>query len=273
MVDGEEYTYEEAEEWPWKIYAVPGIACDSQDRVYIVRRTHQPAVLVFDSEGNFLTSWGEDIFEAPHGIWISPDDYMYVTDTKDHTVRKLSLEGEVLMTLGTKGKPGKPGEPFNRPTRAVESPSGEIYVSDGYGQQRVHKFAPDGTLLLSWGSVGNGLGQFNLPHSIWVDRQERVYVPDRPNNRIEIFTSEGKFVEQWTNLISPNEIFIDANNIVYVTCSTAEGVPGVSILTLEGKVLTHFQCRSPHGIWVDSKGAIYVAELILGTQKFVRKTP
>jgi len=267
MADRDQYAYEAVEEWLWKVYAVPGVACDSQDRVYVVRRAHQPAILIFDSEGNFLTSWGEDIFEEPHGIWISRDDHIYIADTKDHTVRKLSLEGKVIMTLGRKGKPGKPGEPFNRPTRAVESPSGEIFVSDGYGQQRVHKFGPDGTLLLSWGSKGKSPSQFDLPHSIWVDRQERVYVPDRPNNRIEIFTPEGEFMEQWTDLISPNELFINANNIVYVTEGTAQRI---SILTLEGKLLTRIRSRSPHGIWVDSEGAIYSAELILGLQKFVR---
>lgn len=278
-MDDDALVYQEANRWPWKIHAFTGVACDSEDRVYVVRRTPQPAILVFDSEGNFLESWGEDIFEEPHGIWISPEDYIYCTDTRDHTVRRLSLEGEVLMTLGTKGRPGKPGEPFNMPTRAVESPSGNIYVSDGYGQQRVHKFAPDGTLLLSWGSTGDGPGQFNLPHSIWVDRQERVYVPDRPNGRIELFTPDGEFLEQWAGLSFPNQLFIDKNNTVYVAESgLGTGEPEflhcgrISVLNLEGEVLTRFRSRISHGIWVDSKGAIYVTNLILGIQKFVRKT-
>jgi len=118
-----EFIYGETR-WSWSTIVYSGVACDSQDRVYVVRRTHLPAILVFDSEGKFIRSFGEDLFEVPHGIWMSPDDILYCTDIGNHTVTKLSLEGEVLMTLGTKGKPGKPGDPFNRPTRAVESPSG-----------------------------------------------------------------------------------------------------------------------------------------------------
>jgi len=131
------YTYEVVEGWGKlpegrELGLVSGVACDSQDRVYVFNRSPQPAMLVFDSDGNFLTSWGEDIFKSPHGIWISKDDQAYCTDTDDHTVRKLSLDGEVLMTLGTEGQPGEPGAPFNRPTCAVVAPSGAIYVSDGW---------------------------------------------------------------------------------------------------------------------------------------------
>jgi hypothetical protein len=117
----------------WKSMVYSGVACDLQDRTYIMRRTHVPAILVFDSVGNYLKSFGEDLFTVPHGIWISPHDELYCTDIADHTVTKLSLDGEVLMTLGTKNKPGKPGNPFNKPTRAVESPSGDIFVSERNG--------------------------------------------------------------------------------------------------------------------------------------------
>jgi sugar lactone lactonase YvrE len=269
-------------QWSWKTLVYSGVACDSQDRVYIIRRTHLPAILVFDSEGNFLRSFGEDLFAVPHGIWMSSDDILYCTDIGNHTVTKLSLEGEVLMTLGTKGKPGNPGEPFNKPTRAVESPSGDIFVSDGYGQHRVHKFASDGTLLLSWGSKGKGPGQFALPHSVWVDRahpRPRVYVADRMNGRIEIFDYEGKFLDQWIGLPYPNEIFIDHNSTIYVAESgLGTGKPEfvdsgrVTILNAEGKVQARLRSRISHGIWVDSKGDIYVTNLVLGITKYVRKT-
>jgi len=277
-MDDDTFVYQESRRWSWKIHAFPGVACDSRNRVYLVRRNPIPTVYIFDDEGNLLSSWGEEIFNEPHGIWISPQDHIYCTDTGDHTVRKLTLEGEVLMTLGTEGRPGKPGEPFNRPTRAAEAPSGNIYVSDGYGQERVHKFSPDGTLLHSWGSKGKAPGQFNLPHSIWVDRKERVYVPDRPNGRIQIFNSEGEFTDQWIGFSFPNELFIDKNGTVYVAESgLGTGSPEfldsgrVSILNLNGEVLNSLRSRISHGIWVDSIGDIYVTNLILGIQKFVRK--
>ena len=274
------YVYEESN-WSWKTLVYTGVACDSQDRVYIFRRTHIPAILVFDSEGNFLRSFAEDLFETPHGIWISPDDRLYCTDVGNHTVTKLSLEGEVLMTLGTKGKTGNPGEPFNKPTRAVESPSGDIFVSDGYGQYRVHRFASDGTLLLSWGSKGKGPGQFALPHSIWVDRahlRPRVFVADRMNGRIEIFDNEGKFLDEWIGFAFPNEIYVDQNNSIYVAESgLGTGKPEfldsgrVSILNINGEVQVRLRSRISHGIWVDSKGDIYVTNLVLGITKYVRQ--
>ena len=265
--------------WSWKTIVYSGVACDSQDRVYIVRRTHLPAILVFDSDGNFLRSFGESLFSVPHGIWMSPSDILYCTDIGNHTVTKLSLDGEVLMTLGTKGKPGKPGDPFNQPTRAVESPSGDIFVSDGYGQQRVHRFTKDGTHIHSWGSKGIGPGQFALPHSIWVDRQERVYVADRMNGRLEIFSHKGEFIDQWVGLHYPNEIYIDKENTIYVAESgLGTGEPEfvdagrVSILNAKGEAQARIRSRISHGIWVDSKGDIYVTNLVLGITKHVKKT-
>lgn len=273
----DKFEYKESR-WNWRAIVYSGVACDSKDNVYIHRRTHLPAILVFDSKGTFIRSFGEDLFANPHGIWISPDDILFCTDTVNHTVLKLSLDGEVLMTLGTKGKPGKPDEPFNRPTRAVESPSGDIFVSDGYGQQRVHKFASDGTHLLSWGSKGRGPGEFSLPHSIWVGRDERVYVADRMNGRIEIFNTDGEFLDQWIGLMYPNEIFIDKNNTVYVAESgLGTGAPDnldagrVSILNAEGETQKQIRSRISHGIWADSKGDIYVTNLVLGITKHVKQ--
>ncbi len=264
--------------WNWRAIVYSGVACDSQDRVYIHRRTHVPAILVFDRDGTFLRSFGEDLFANPHGIWISPDDILYCTDTEHHTVTKLSLDGEVLLTLGTKGKPGKPGEPFNRPTRAVESPSGDIFVSDGYGQQRVHKFAADGTHLLSWGSKGTGPDQFALPHSIWVDLEERVYVADRWNGRIAIFNTNGQCLDQWIGLMYPNEIYIDHDRNVYVAeAGLGSGDPAfidagrISIFNAKGEAQTRLRTRMSHGIWVDSQGDIYVTNLVLGVTKYVKQ--
>lgn len=276
------YTYEVVEGWGKlpegrDLGLVSGMACDSQDRVYVFNRSPQPAVLVFDREGNFLKSWGEDIFSSPHGIWISPDDHIYCTDTEDHTVRILSVDGEILMTLGTEGQPGEPGAPFNKPTRALLGPSGDIYVSDGYGQSRVHKFSKDGTLLRSWGEDGEDPGQFNLPHNIWVDPRERALVVDRGNRRVQVFNSDGEYLTEWPDLLSPNEIYIDADDTVYI----AEGGQRISIMNLEGEVLVRWGEKgnapgqfsdSPHGIWVDSHGDIYVSEVIAEKrfQKFAK---
>src|SRR5205823_3866596 len=133
---------------------------------------------LFGSDGTFLRAWTAHAFVQPHGLWISPDDRIYVTDIGDHTVRVFTATGALLQTLGTPGLVGASGMPFNAPTRAVVGPSGDLYVSDGYGQNRIHRFAPDGGLAQSWGEAGAGPGQFDTPHSLWVDRRERVHVVD-----------------------------------------------------------------------------------------------
>jgi DNA-binding beta-propeller fold protein YncE len=256
---------------------VSDVATDSQDRVYIFNRVPETAVLMFDREGNFLRSWGQDIFTEPHSIWIDAGDRVYLTDTGDHTVRCCTTDGEVLQTWGVAGQVGAPGMPFNRPSGAMVGPSGALYVSDGYGQSRVHKFAPSGELLLSWGEPGAGPGEFSLPHSVWVDRGERVFIIDRENHRIQIFDSEGRYLTEWGDFVRPQGIFVDANDIVYVV----EARPGIRIMTLDGEVLGGWtdagdgpgQFRQfPHSVCVDSRGDIYVGEVTGHKlfQKFVR---
>ncbi|MCZ6636478.1 MAG: peptidyl-alpha-hydroxyglycine alpha-amidating lyase family protein [bacterium] len=244
---------------------VPDVAVDSQGRVYVTRRD-PAAILVYDSGGRFLTVWGDDILTNPHSLWIDPADQIYCADVDDHTVRIFSTGGEVLQTLGTPDQIGTPGLPFNRPTKAMAAPSGEIFVSDGYGQHRVHRFSPDGERILSWGEEGTGPGQFALPHDLWVDRRNRVLVTDRTNHRIQLFDFDGNFLEAWTDIRSPNDIHIDADDIVYV----AEAPHRISLFNLDGVLLSRWGDEgtapgqfidAPHGICVDSHGDIYITEV------------
>lgn len=245
---------------------VPAVATDSRDRVYIARRK-PPAILVYDHQGRFLASWGEDVLKNPHSVWISKEDKVYVADVEDHTVRTFTPEGKLLATLGTPGQKGAPGMPFNQPTWAVLAPSGEMFVSDGYGQQRIHRFSAAGRLLHSWGQKGDAPGQFALPHCLRVDPRGRVLVLDRePNHRLQAFDMEGNFLVEWTDLEAPNDIYIDRDEIAYI----AEGPHRVSIWTLDGELLARWGEKgdapgqfadSPHGIWVDSHGDLYVAEV------------
>jgi len=256
------------------------VAVDSQDRVYVASRDPEPCVLVFDREGHFLTSWGEDVFVVVgglHGIWIGNEDQVYCTVALNHAVHKFTTEGELLATLGTPGQPGAPGMPFNMPTKAVLSPWGEIFVSDGYGQERIHRFSPDGELLLSWGCKGTGPGQFDTPHGIWADRRGRVLVADRANNRVQVFDADGDFLSEWTGLGWPNDIYIDHDGNAYI----AEAHNGISILNLDGELLARWGEKGPapgqfadmpHGLGVDSHGDLYVAEVVAPNlfQKFER---
>ena len=142
---------------------------------------------------------------------MGPDDSIYLTDDGGHFVRKCSLDGKVLLELGVPGKPAPymSGEPFHRCTHTALSPKGEIYVSDGYGNARVHKYSPDGKLLMSWGEPGTGPGEFNIVHNICTDADGWVYVADRENHRVQVFDGNGKYETQWNNLHRPCGLYMD----------------------------------------------------------------
>lgn len=255
----------------------PAVAADSRDRVYIARR-EPAAILVYDREGRYLNSWGEELLKSPHSAWFDDEDRLYVADVDDHTVRIFDTDGRVLQTLGTPGEPGWPGQPFNRPTWAARAPWGELYVADGYGQHRIHRFAADGRLIDSWGEEGAGPGQFALPHGLRIDSRGRVLVLDRENRRLQIFDADGIYQGEWPDLEGPNDLFIDAEDNVYV----AEGNYRISVLDLDGNVLARWGehgtapgqfANGPHGLWVDSRGDLYVAEVPFlenRLQKFTR---
>ena len=308
------YTYEVAEGWGklpdgWSFREAAAVGTDSSDNVYVFNRGEHP-MIVFDREGNFLRSWGEGVFPRAHGVTMGPDDTIFCTDDGDHTVRKCKLDGTVLFTLGISGKPAPfmSGDPFNRCTHvAIDPTNGDLYVSDGYGNARVHKYSPDGKHLFSWGESGTGPGQFNIAHNICTDKDGWVYVADRENHRIQVFDSNGKFETQWINMARPCGLFIDQSGEqrVYVgelgaalgANNQAYGLgPRVSIMDTKGNVLARLgdgpegeepgQFIAPHGVCIDSRGDIYVGEVswthtgrhldppreVRSLQKLVRKT-
>ncbi|MDE0483895.1 MAG: peptidyl-alpha-hydroxyglycine alpha-amidating lyase family protein [Candidatus Poribacteria bacterium] len=263
----------------WEFGWIPAVAVDSQDRVYVYSRSEHPMV-VFDRDGNFLTSWGDDILKDAHGIFIDAEDNIYCVERETHVMRKFTTEGELLMTLGTPDEAGAEGEPFNLPTDFALGPDGEMYISDGYGNARVHKYSPDGELIKSWGKPGTGPGEFDLPHCVRVDPRNRLMVADRSNNRIQFFTLDGEYIEEWGDLLQPDTIFIDEDELVYI----AELDQRISIMTLDGEVVSQWGSERgstvpgeflacPHGIWVDLHGDIYVGEVQADArlQKYIRQ--
>jgi DNA-binding beta-propeller fold protein YncE len=255
---------------------VTAVATDSSDRVYVFHRGKSP-VVVFSADGKFLRSWGDDLVKNAHGLRIDRDGNVWITDLDYHLVMKCDPQGKVLLTLGTKGKKDETKDCFNKPADVAFGPSGEIYVADGYGNSRVVKFSADGKYLKEWGKKGKAAGEFNLPHAICVDGKGRVYVGDRENNRIQVFDEDGMFLGQWKETGAPFGLFLTGKGRMYL----ADGREHLAkILDLEGKTLTRWGAKGaepgefnlPHGICMDSKGAVYVAE-IQGQriQKFVKK--
>jgi DNA-binding beta-propeller fold protein YncE len=277
---------------------VAAVAVNSKGRVYLFCRAEHP-VLVYERDGRFVGSWGEGIFTMrTHGITIAPDDSVWCTDDAGHSVRKFTPEGALLLTLGDNaGKPSASGydgsnittvtrgaPPFNRPTNLAVAPNGDLYVSDGYGNARVHRFSPTGTLLASWGEPGTGPGQFMLPHGIAVDPNGDVLVCDRESDRIQVFTAEGRYLREITEVQRPTQIVLAGGRMYVSELGWRAGqrsfrngpierdLPSrVTILGADGTVLRRLggpdPCApgsfcAPHGLAIDPKGDLYVAEVV-----------
>lgn len=284
-----QFRYEVIENWAklpdgWIFKDVAAVAVDSKDRVYVFNRGEHP-MIVFDRDGNFLRSWGEGVFNRAHGLHIGPDESLYCTDDGDHSVRKCTLEGKVLLTIGIPGKPAPymSGEPFHRCTHTALSPKGDIYVSDGYGNSRIHHYSPDGKLLKSWGESGTGPGQFNIPHNLCCDPDGWIYVADRENHRVQVFDGNGKYEAEWHNLHRPCGMFMEAKRqpLCFIgeigpTLPINRDVPNlgprISIVDHKGNLVSRFgaekagydrpdQFVAPHGMAVDSHGDLYVGEV------------
>ena len=268
----------------WEFKDVAAVAVDSKDRVYVFNRGEHP-MMVFDREGKFLKSWGEGQYPRAHGLHIDANDILYLTDDGGHFVRKCTTEGKVLLELGVPGQPSPymSGLPFHRCTHTAQSPRGDIYVSDGYGNARVHKYSPDGKLLKSWGEPGTDPGQFNIVHNIATDDDGWVYVADRENHRVQVFDGNGKYETQWNNLHRPcalcrcggkqaNFIIGELGPGLAVNRKVPNLGPRLSIVDSQGKRVARLggengpgleagKFLAPHGIAMDSKGDIYIGEV------------
>jgi outer membrane protein assembly factor BamB len=282
------YAYEVNQDWAqlpdgWAFGDVAGVGVDSLDRVYVFNRGPHP-MMVFDRDGRLLASWGEDVFPHPHAVHVTADDYLYLTDDGDHTVRKCTTDGDVLLELGSPGRPAPfmSGRPFRRCTHTALAPDGDIWVTDGYGNARVHRYSPGGELRWSFGQPGTGPGEFNLPHDIVSDPDGTIYVADRENHRVQIFDDAGQYLGEWRNLHRPGALCRVPGQDAWLVGEIGpvmrfnRGAPNlgprISVLGPDGALITRLsvnpsaglapgQFLSPHGIAADSGGDLYVGQV------------
>ncbi len=234
------------------------LAVDGERRLHVLRRGANPPVLVFDAEGYFVASFGADLVFDAHGIAIDGQNRVFVVDRDAHQVLCFSSDGELLFRLGRYHHPAW-NAPFNHPTDVAVASDGDILVSDGYGNGNVHIFSPDGVHRLTFGAVGRGRGEFMTPHALIIDRQDRILVADRENNRIQIFDRQGGWLGEYTGLCRPMDLFERADGAMLVT----DIVPSVSAFSSDG---THIDRGRPslngaHGITGDRAGNLYLAEI------------
>ena len=291
----------------WSHPDVASVATDEAANVYLFCRGDWP-VIVYDSAGRLLHSWGTGQFSyRTHGMFIV-GGHLYLVDDGGNRVGEYTLNGTFVRAIGPVGAPSETGYttpcssdyaaavgaragtvqrsagPYNRPTNLAVGPEGDFYVCDGYGNARVHRFSRDAALIGSWGEPGSEPGQLMTPHGVWAHSDGRVFVADRQNDRIQIFSAEGQFLEQWLDVQRPQDIFVDGDGLVYVAelawlpgdVSARRGpisalAPGrVSVYAPNGELLLRWgdadptsegSFAAPHAIWVDRDGSIYVAEV------------
>ena len=241
------------------------------------------SILHFDASGKLIKSFGSGMFLFPHGIAVDKDGNVWITDGqsangKGFTVVKFSPEGKVLMTLDYA---------FNQPNDVAIAPNGDIFVSEGHtpmmGSAQILKFNKDGKFLMKWGKHGSGPGEFEVPHTLALDSRGRLFVGDRANNRIQIFDRDGKYLDQWKQFSRPSGMYIDKNDILYVTDSEStdkEGYGynpgwkrGIRIGSAKDGVVTAFipdplvptgalpATSAAEGVAVDADGVVYGAEV------------
>ena len=242
-----------------KFGLVSRVATDSQDRVYVFQRKNPP-VVVFDRDGNYLAAWGTGEVTDPHGLKIV-DDVVYTTDRSDSVAKSFTLDGKPLLELGTARRAFRHrlhrlplaratrGGAVQPPHRDDAHPNGDIYVTDGYRNARVHRFTRDGALVTSWGTPGHAPGEFHLPHSIAIDPDGTLYVADRANKRIQIFSPDGEFLGQWTGMGGPNDITRGQDGTFVIAEQEDGDKPAyVCVRDAEGNVLARLESRHVHGV-------------------------
>lgn len=263
---------EEPESMPagMKFGRVSAVTTDAQNNVYVFKRdggTDQ--LVVFDAEGKYLRSWGKGMFGRPHGLRADREGNIWAVDDLGQQIFKFTREGKLLQTWGTKGVAGSDEKTFNRPTDLAWDSQENTYISDGYANTRVVKLDKAGNYVTSWGTAGDGPGQFRVVHSIGVDSKDRIYASDRENNRIQIFDATGKLLKIWDHLgctqglfITPKDemwVLTHRNNTENITYDTLGGqLMKIDVET--GKILGALESPG-HMLTVAQNGDVYVASL------------
>jgi sugar lactone lactonase YvrE len=270
---------------PAAMGASSDVAFDAKGHLYVLSRGTRP-LTEFDENGKFIRAFGEGLFTRSHGLRIARDGNIWATDVGAHTVMKISPQGEVLLTLGTKGKPGEWNEAagsqlFTEPNDIVFAPNGEFFVTQGHtpgpkGDPRVLKFDKNAKFVKSWGGKGTDAGKFDVAHGIAIDAKGLLWVTDRENQRIQIFDQEGKYIREVKYAGLPCSLDIGSQYIHMVNGFAGQ----VLRMDLDGKVLAAVgkagngvgEFGEAHFVAVSPKGEIYVADSVnRAVQKFVKK--
>lgn len=235
---------------------VSQLAVDRAGHVVVVQR-NDPAVMIFAPDGRLETAWHHPQLPTVHGVHACANGDLLICSFDAHQVLRFDRSGQLLQEFGRFHEPSW-GRPFNHPTGVFEAPDGEIYVTDGYGNACVHRFAADGWLIHSWGEPGVEPGQFSCPHGIWITPDDRIVVLDRDNSRIQVFDRAGTLLAVWPGFVKPMGIWGNAAGELYV----ADQTPRIVRVDGAGRIVGAMRGFTvyPHGLGGDAEGNLFIAE-------------
>ncbi len=262
------------EDWPklpkgMNLGETASVDVDSHDNVWVFHRGKQN-VIRFDRDGNVLDAWEDMPINSAHGLEVDHDDNIWLVDVTGHRIMKCDRNGRIRLVIANPGmRSGDNDAPygFNRPTGLAFAANGDFYVSDGYENSRVVKYTKDAVYITHWGSKGTGKGQFDLVHDVTLDKKGRVYVADRTNGRVQVFDSDGNFLDMWPDIGNPWGIhYAENEDALYMADGDANRIIKLST---DGKILGKLgqfgkapgDLALAHHLSVDSEGSIYVAEI------------
>jgi sugar lactone lactonase YvrE len=242
--------------------AMSAVAVGAHDEIYVLHRGPKP-LAAFDAHGRFLRSWGEGLFELPHGLRVAADGTVWTTDNKNNLLRQFSREGKLLRTIDAGLK---------APDDLVFASTGEMVVADA-GNARLVKLSPEGKVTGAWGRKGKSPGEFAAAHGLAIDARDRIYVADRGNNRVQVFSLSGEQLSAWTGFGNPFGLLVAGVELL-VSDGDANRISHLSLD--HGKVVAQWgdaeTLKLPHLMALDSAGTLYVAEVNgKRVQKFRRR--
>ena len=281
-------------ERPWA--PTNNVFVDNKDNIWVMDRcedkgclgSHEAPIWELSPDGKTMKNFGAGLFIFPHTVKPDAEGNVWAIDGdakegKGNQIFKMSPDGRVLMTLGKAGQGGTGPDVFDRPTGIAFAPNGDIFISEGhapgFGNSRIVKFDKTGKFIKSFGHLGSGDGEFKGPHVLAFDSRGRLFVADRSNSRVAIFDQDGKFLDAWKQFGRPSGIFIDKNDMLYVSDSESEDAPGKDTnnpgckrgirggSVKDGKVQFYIppppvpdpKFPPPEGVAADSNGTIYAA--------------
>lgn len=289
-----EHTYEVIHDWcrppdSLRFGNTHGVCEDARGNFYIAHTVHADskspdALAVFDAYGAFVRSWGSEYKGGAHGLHLSREaggEFLYHCDFLHHVVAKTDLKGELVWKMGAPKRPDLyANEEEFKPTNVAVAPSGDFFVSDGYGKSWIHRYNAKAEYLGSFGGMGSDPGKVNCPHGLMVDTRGKdpiLVVADRSNRRLQTFTLDGKHVGFVTSeLRSPCHFHTRGETLLIPDLEAR-----VTLFDRDNKLITHlgdgenFALRdkpreqfipgkfiAPHGAIFDHRGDILVVEWV-----------